>query len=325
MKKISLSIVLFSVVILGFSQQRAQFSQFVVNKYILNPAVGGTEDYYDIAAGYRSQWTGFTGGGAPNTYYVSGHGPINKEVSRTASHHRGGHKSWQGVGVYAYGDKTGPTSRNAFYASYSHNMQIQKTLRVSVGAFLGMQQFKVDAFGAEDIFHDEDMVLTKGQNQIVPDAMVGAWLYSRDFYAGISVHQVLQSKLKFDNVASLGSDSQSKLNNHYFLTGGVRLPMTHEITIIPSVLVKYVQPAPVSVDLDVKFDYDGDYFVALSYRVLDALTIVAGVVVSDHFEISYAYDLTTSKIRNYSFGSHELVIGYRFLPKDVTSCPSRFW
>src|SRR6202035_3990251 len=56
------------------AQQKPQYTQYVFNNYLLNPAVAGIENYTDVKAGYRSQWTGLQG--APVTSYLTIDAPI---------------------------------------------------------------------------------------------------------------------------------------------------------------------------------------------------------------------------------------------------------
>src|ERR1700704_1141479 len=67
----------------AFLQAKPSYTQYILNNYILNPAVAGIENYTDIKLSYRNQWTGING--APTTAYFSIHGPIGKEDLRTSS------------------------------------------------------------------------------------------------------------------------------------------------------------------------------------------------------------------------------------------------
>ncbi|EJF10470.1 hypothetical protein O71_08927 [Pontibacter sp. BAB1700] len=82
MKKLSLLlVVLVGVVTQAFAQQRPQYSQYMVNNFLLNPALSGIEDYADIRISNRQQWVGLDG--APVTYYASAHMPLNKGAAST--------------------------------------------------------------------------------------------------------------------------------------------------------------------------------------------------------------------------------------------------
>ncbi len=325
MRRVLLTIAFAAATTLAFSQQRAQFSQYMVNNYVLNPAIAGTEDFIDLKAGFRSQWLGFDG--APVTYYVSAHSPVGREHGTGHGHHRGEHKGWHGIGAYLYNDITGPTSRSGALASYSYNLPINKQIRMSLGLFGGFQQFKID--GNSFVLLDEvDNVLNGVRTTFVPDAIVGTWVYSKYWYAGVAAHQILQNKLEFEDVASINFDGQdiSKLNNHYFINGGMNVPVGYDYSVVPSFMVKFVRPAPVSVDLNCKLSYKkGMYWAGFSYRSLDSFTLIMGTTIKYRLGISYSFDLTTSELRRYNAGSHEIVISYRIPPHGRPDCPSKFW
>lgn len=307
------------------AQQRAQFSQYMVNNYVLNPAVGGTEDFTDFKAGFRTQWLGFEG--APTTYYFSVHTAIGREYGPSHNHHRGEKKNWHALGMYTYNDITGPTRRTSALVSYGYNIGLSRKVRMSFGMYGGFQQYKID--GNEFVLTDEiDNVLNGVHTTFVPDAVVGTWIYSKDFYFGISANQILQSKLDFNGIGSINSGTidLSKLNNHYFITGGFLWPINYSFSLVPTFMIKYVTPAPVSVDINCKLDYEkGRYWGGFSYRSLDSFTLIGGMQFTKHFSGSYSFDLTTSELRKYNTGTHEIVVSYRVFPKPTGYCPSKFW
>lgn len=325
MKKIVSIIILLCGVYVASAQQEQQYSQYMINPYTINPAVGGTEDFFDVKAGFRTQWVGLEG--APRTFYLSGHGTIGKDFRQY--HHHGEHKAWHGVGGYIYNDVTGPISRTGFYASYAYNMPINKHIRLSVGAFFGGKQYKLDPNYFRNIVDDGDPQLTGGSSsfaKLVPDANVGAWLYSKDYYVGISTFQVLRSNLDFQGLYDDDErTSFSQLASHYFVTGGVRLPMAREFDLIPSFALKMVNPAPASIDVSVKAQLSDRYFGGLSYRFRDSFTAIVGVTLARQVDISYSFDLTGSDLRKHNSGTHEIVLGYRFKHSKHIDCPSRFW
>ena len=165
----------------GQAQQQAQYSQYMNNNYILNPAVAGTEEYVDVKFSYRTQWTGLEG--APKTYYVSAHSSLGKRQSQSKRTIRDWRRGFHALGGLLYNDVTGPTSRAGIYGSYTYNLALTRTMRAALGASAGMQQFAID--GQKLQFHDPNNHPGSQASQ-VPDATVGVWVYSPNFYVGIS-------------------------------------------------------------------------------------------------------------------------------------------
>jgi len=310
----------------ALAQQMPQYSQYMINQYVLNPAVTGTYDYAHILAGYRNQWVGAFnnpngGTDAPITYYLSGHTSIGR--GNTKPHpFRNRHNAYHGVGGMVYQDQTGPTSHLGALASYAYNTRLTGDWRLAMGVFLGFQQYTLD--GSKLNFHEAEDYGT--QRKIVPDGSIGLWAYNKYMYVGASVNQIFQSKLNFPTVNSDGSViNNGKLANHYYVTSGIKLYLSHDWALVPSVMLKYNLPAPLSVDLNAKFRYKDMIWFGASYRNLDSFVFLAGIVIGQNFEFGYSYDLTVSKIKSYTAGSHEIVLGLRLWPRVRLDCPSNFW
>lgn len=305
------------------AQQEQQYTQYMLNNYSINPAVGGTEDFIDVKASYRLQWAGLES--RPRTIYLSGHSTIGKEFGSGHGHHRNEHKSWHGVGGYIYDDKTGPISRSGFYASYAYNLPINNEQRLSIGAFVGLKQFRLgtdwEAYHAGDQLINDATELTK----IVPDVSIGVYYYSQYFYLGGSMLNAIQSKLSFQGLGDSLQLSNGKLNSHFMFTGGFKMPLNTNLSLIPSMAVKAVYPSPLSIDVNILLMFQNMAFVGANYRVKDSFSIIVGGVITKQLDVSYSYDLTTSDLRNYNTGSHEIIIGYRFKHAKHLDCPSRWW
>ena len=123
-------------------QQIPQYSQFMFNPYIINPAVAGTYNFFQARSNNRFQWVGIPD--APQTYGMSIYGPHAKKD--------------MGFGGTIYNDITGPTSRLGLNGSYAYNIRLTDDIRLSGGLLLGLMQYKVDGsklnFGDANISND---------------------------------------------------------------------------------------------------------------------------------------------------------------------------
>ncbi|GHA55987.1 membrane protein [Pontibacter akesuensis] len=296
------------------AQQKALYSQYMTNYYLLNPAVAGYGKNLNIKAGYRNQWVGFDD--APATFYVSGEAALFQNGRRTPRN-----KPYHGAGGYIYKDITGPTSRTGVLLSYAYHVPLNRTMYLSSGVFAGMQQYSFNANKIQlaDGSNERDPVTSGGnETAFMPDLSVGTYLHSDRFFAGVSLFQVLGNKIfEFEN-----SEVPSRLVRHLFVSGGYNFEVNRNITVIPSVLLKYVSPAPLQADFNVRGEYnfskkrnktnfDDKVWVGASYRTQDAVVALVGANFMEQYEVSYSYDITTSPIRHHSSGSHEIMIGFR--------------
>ncbi|WP_426061952.1 PorP/SprF family type IX secretion system membrane protein [Hymenobacter sp. B1770] len=305
----------------ALAQQQAQYSQYMNNNYILNPGATGVEDYIDIKFSHRTQWTGLEG--APKTYYASGSSSLGKWRSTPKRTIRDRRRPFHAVGGLVYKDETGPTSRTGAYLSYAYNLLLTSDLRLALGMSAGMQQFAVD--GQRLRFFDPTTVAPSAASRVL-DGSVGLWMYSSKFYLGISGAQLLGNQLNFSygpGQMDVGA-SGNTLRRHYFATAGVRLPINDDWSLVPSVLVKAVNPAPLSLDVNAKLKYQDLLWAGVSWRATDAFVGMVGLNY-EQFTLGYSYDAGLSELAGYHNGSHEVLLGLRLKKKAQVVCTNRFW
>jgi type IX secretion system PorP/SprF family membrane protein len=312
MKK--LLIIFVSILSLGLAnaQQEAQYTQFMVNPFLYNPALSGCEDFFDIKAGYRNQWTGIEG--SPRTFYLSAHSPLNKHYS----HHARGDKSDRrhSVGGLVGSDKAGDLMFNLSYLSYSYTITLSKGtyfgfnnhrrgVELALGTSVGLKQYRMDLSRIASNATVENVLLEN--NKTLPDASLGAWLYLGDYtFVGLSGQQLFRNRLT--------SSAESRLFWHYNCVAGSEYMISEDLKILPSIMIKKVAGAPLSLDINTRIDYDEKYFGGVSVRFGDAVNVLLGTLINDRYEIAYSYDYTTSALRSFSRGSHEIILGLRLYP-----------
>ncbi|HTL81102.1 MAG TPA: type IX secretion system membrane protein PorP/SprF [Bacteroidia bacterium] len=282
----------------SFAQQLPHYSQYVLNDYVLNPAIGGKNNYFVGMSANRYQWGGITD--APRTYVLSVHGPLKYDH--------------MGVGGQLFTDIVGPTRRTGFYGSYAYHAPLNDKMKLSFGLSAGILQFMVD--GQKINLHDAgDLVITNSlQSVIMPDFGAGFLLYSDHWWVGGSCLQIQQSKIKFFDYMS---NTTSVLTRHFFGQLGYQQPIGDDFIVEASALLKYVHPAPFQFDLGLRGIYKEKFWLGASYRSMDAIAMYAGFVMRENLILGYSYDYTLTNIGNYSTGTHELIIGIRFNKKGL--------
>ncbi|WP_242921686.1 PorP/SprF family type IX secretion system membrane protein [Pontibacter liquoris] len=319
MKKLFILLVAFmGVAMQGVAQQRPQYSQYMLNNYLLNPAITGIEDYADIRVSNRRQWVGLDG--APVTYYLTAHTPLNKGAASNKFHKELAH---HGVGIAFHTDKTGPLRRTGLTGSYAYHLPLTRTINVAAGAAVGLIRNSLNA-GELAFTNPNDPLVGGGNlnnNQL--DLNLGLWLYSKNFSLGVSGAQLLEGTGSFRSPEE--SRAAFGLQRHYFVTGAYRLQPTETIDIIPSVMVKLADPSPVSIDASVRAIYDNRFWVGAAYRHEDAVVGMVGVYISPLLDVSYSYDATISNLNKVSAGTHEIVVGFKLLNNHRIICPEWIW
>jgi len=300
MKKTTLRAVLliFVMVPLGIiAQQLPQFTQYTMSRYVINPAYAGTENYFIGQTNYRSQWEGIRD--APRTYVLSVNGPIANQK--------------MGIGGYMFVDITGPTRRNGFSLSYAYHLNLNESLKLSMAINAGLLQYSID--GTEILFADQsdDVFSNTQENSLFPDAGFSFYLYGSNYYFGASAPQLIQNQLDFENSIK---NPTGRLVNHYFVTGGYEYELNSDIKLEPSFLLKYVDPLPVQYEFTLRGIYQDKLWLGGAYRRGTAIGLLIGYTLQDNLSIGYSYDILQSDIRNYSTGTHELMLSLKFNNKS---------
>ena len=345
MKRKFVFIPLLFVCVQLMGQQRPHYTQYILNNYILNPALSGIENYTDVKISSRDQWVGLNG--APKTTYFSIQAPIGKGDYRTSStsfevpgQNPRGKYYWEnytaaephhGIGMTIVNDKTGSFNRFTANATYAYHIGLSPTMNLSAGFSAGITNVSIDKSkqdfsGNGDPYDPATGAAISGEiNRIRPDLGVGLWLYSKNYFVGLSAQQIIPQKLSFSDDATF--ISTGRLIPHLFLTAGYRFLAGEDFNIIPSVMLKYVQGSSINnfqPEMNLKVQYRDLLWVGGSYRNKDGYAGMIGFNISNSFNVGYAYDITKTSLNTVSRGTHEFLVGFMFGNKYSEKCP-RCW
>lgn len=274
------------------AQQLPQLTQYQFNDYIFNPAIAGSRDYFELRSGQRYQWVGIQD--APRTFTLSGTTPIGEKM---------------GVGGYLFTDIVGPTRRTGVQFSYAYHLQFTEDLKLSLGLSAGLLQFLID--GSKITLRDPGDPAMDDQlrGELMPDAKFSFYLYHPKFWFGATAPQLLRNRVQFFEDRN---EVLSRMEDHYYVTAGYRIPIGDDWKLEPSLLLKYVDPVPPKVDITATLRYKNTMWLGASYRTNDAYAAMVGYTIKETFQFGYSYDIITSNLRNYSTGSHEVMLALVF-------------
>lgn len=319
MRKLVITLLLM-ISLKGIAQQEAQYSNYQMNNFILNPAVAGSYSYLNAKVGIRQQWVGIEG--APRTMFGTFHTPIHHPNATPKVRHKYAH---HGVGLSVYSDETGAFKNQSLLGTYAYHTKIGQGYTFSVGTSSGIKMFTIDPNQIEFVqtLNDQNVggsVVSK----ITPDVNIGVWLYSDRLFAGISGRQLLNTDVSLK--PEVNTNGGQKLLQHYFTTIGYMLDINPDWHFIPSVMAQITNSSPTQIDLNGTFWYQKQFALGFSYRHLDAVYLILDYVYNDSLEVGYAYDLNISDLRSFNSGSHEIIVGYRWgnLSNKI-NCPGNFW
>lgn len=336
-KKLLLFVSFLALVLFANAQQRPQYTQYVFNNFLLNPAVSGIENYTDVKLGYRSQWTGLEG--APITSYFSINAPIGSNFTQgdaTAFPASGGEypasrlftndyrasEPHHGIGFTVVSDKAGPITQTNINATYAYHLGITDKLNLAVGVAAGVSHININTALITLENANDPTINNLNASQWKPDLGIGLWAYSSRYYVGVSAQQILPQNLY---ITTGNAANQSKTVPHFFFTGGYKIFLSDDVSLLPSALIKFIQPVPATFDVNLKLSFRDRFWFGGSYRKDDSYAVLAGFNLSSFVNVGYSYDITTSALRTVSNGTHEIVIGILLNNRYKLNSPQHGW
>jgi type IX secretion system PorP/SprF family membrane protein len=293
-------------------QQLPLYSQYLFNKFLINPAVAGSDGYTSYNLTAREQWVGYYG--APRTFSFSGQTRllkrsfILKQTKVRKAFYRPKTDGKVGLGGFIFSDRNGLVQRTGFQASYSYHLWLQNSTQLSMGLAFTGYHFKID----EKLINFEDPNEPWLNNDLrrgifVPDATFGIYLLNAKYSIGFSADQLFQSAVR------IGSDAYNKFNmsRHYYLFGSYNFARGPYNEFQPSFLLKMSDQLKPQADIGLTYIYNQAFWAGLSYRTSGALIASLGVKYQNLF-FGYAFDFTLQEIQQITYGSHEITIAIKF-------------
>lgn len=293
MKKITIFLVLGFLVFITdtFAQQDPQYTQYMYNMNVVNPAYAGSRGTLSLGLLGRTQWTGVDG--APQTVTFDVHAPIGRKL---------------GMGFSVIADEIGPVKEQNIYVDLSYTLTTSEEGRLAFGLKGGITLQDIDLLSIILPQDPNDPLFDDNVNETYPNFGAGVYYYTDKFYVGFSVPNILKTT-HFEKSGSTITKASEEM--HYFLTSGYVFDLSSTLKFKPSVMVKGVSGAPVSFDVNANFLMYDRLELGASYRYDDALSGLINFAVTPDFRIGYAYDYTISDFSNTNTnGSHELILLY---------------
>ena len=290
MKKLSLfTLILLLVCSVDiYSQQDPQYTNYMYNMNVLNPAYAGSRGTLSISALYRTQWVGLDG--APKTASFAVHAPFGKSLAG---------------GFSAIVDEIGPVKEQNIYADISYTISTSDEGRLAFGLKGGITLQDIGLVSILLPQDPNDNLFKDNVNELYPNFGAGLYYYTEKFYAGLSAPNLLET-VHFDKESGVIAKASEKM--HYFLTTGYVFDVSDNLKFKPSAMAKAVSGAPLSIDLSANFLINDRLELGASYRFGDSVSGLINFGVTPNLRIGYAYDYTTSNLGSYNSGSHEIFV-----------------
>jgi type IX secretion system PorP/SprF family membrane protein len=296
-------------VLLGFTQiptagqESSIFSNYYLSPFIVNPAFTGSSYYPQAVLSTRKQWVGIPD--SPGTILLSGNyrigtydfydpkGFVNKGKLKL--------KDRLGLGLAIYRDKNGPAENTGGIFSYAYHSQINSKDELSFGMSVIGTCYSFNSGILEPDQPDDPYLLNGNDNKFRVNFNLGALYHSSTYFVGISATKILPDNYSVNDPVAMRPS--------YFLMGGYKYKINSLFSIEPSLTVKKLGSAGLSVDVFSKLYVKRINWIALSYSTTGKINCLFGVHLLKMVYAGYAYEYSLSKISQYTYGTHEIYLG----------------
>lgn len=267
-------------------QQDALYSQYMQNPLTINPAYTGIYNMFSATAISRLQWVGMQG--APLTNSLTAHSTVARNRL--------------GVGAVLLSDRYGVSSSTEAHATAAYKLRLSDNEEhvLSFGMQAGLVGHVADYSGLT--LKQDDPNFAGGRvAATAPNFGAGLFYKSERLFAGLSAPKLLNSDFAGD------AGTATRYRRHLFLSGGYLFDLG-QAQLKPSLLLKYVEGAPVSADINASLLLRDFVWLGASLRNLNAAVLMAQVQLSDMLRLGYALDIPTTSVVKASYGTHELML-----------------
>jgi type IX secretion system PorP/SprF family membrane protein len=297
-----LKVIAFFIVVIFFvedaeAQQEQSFTHFMFQQAVYNPAFVGSKPNIEFNGLMRQQWIGMSG--APETFFINIHAPIGFLSG--------------GIGATIINDQIGPFNATGLKLAYAYQTRFWQG-ELSFGISAGMINKVID-YSYFNVQNDPILIGANDESGMIFNVDLGLFFQEKDrYYIGLSTTQLNQGKMTLEG----GSTS---LKRNVYLHGGyfITLRQLPRIVFHPSAMAVYTVGAPVQINLGVVAEYNKKFWGGVTYRHQSAIGLLVGLNYKQ-FNVGYAYEINTTLLKN--GGSHELMLGYRFLIEIVKGSKS---
>jgi type IX secretion system PorP/SprF family membrane protein len=291
------------------AQQDPQYTQYMYNTEVVNPAYAGSRDALAFGVLLRTQWVSLEG--APRTGTFTASTPL-------------GALSNMGLGLAIVHDRLGPATETNINADYSYSISTSEVSELSFGLKAGFDILDVDytklnIADANDFQNNVD-------NKIQPQIGAGVYFNTDKFYAGLSVPNFLTTQ-HFDKSSLNNADANSIASErlHYFLIAGYVFDISDNLKFKPATLIKAVSGSPLQWDASANFLINEKFTVGAAYRWSAAVSAMLGFQATEQVFIGFGYDYQSTDIEDFSDGSYELMLRFELFKNPERVLTPRFF
>lgn len=290
------------------AQQDPQYTQYMYNMSVINPAYAGLKENLNAGLLYRDQWSGLNG--APKTFTFFAHSPIGEKT---------------GLGLSAIANETGPVKETNVYADFSYRLDLGESTKLAFGVKAGATFHNIGLIDVGNNSQDlNDAAFSQNSNETFANFGAGFLLYGDNWYLGASIPNFLNSSYlevtENNNMIELGNEIE-----HVFATAGYVFQLSANTKFKPSALFKMAFDTPVSFDINANFLLYDRLELGATYRLEDAISGIVSFRANKWVQLGFAYDYVLTDISTQAPASYEAIVIFDvFFNKKTFRSPRYF-
>ena len=286
----------------SYGQQDPQYTHYMYNMNVVNPAYAGSRETLSVGLLHRAQWVNVPG--APRTYTAVVHSPVGSNV---------------GIGLSAIADEIGPVKEQNIFADVSYSIKTSENGKLAFGIKGGVALFNAKLTNltrpAGSVY---DELFANDGKGVFPNIGAGVYYNTNKFYAGLSIPNFMET-VHFEDVDNNTTNTVASEKAHLFLTLGYVFELSKKFDLKPSLMTKGTVNSAISTEIAANFLYLKKFELGVGYRLGSSINGLVSFLVNDDLKLGYAYDHTISSFGDYTGATHEF-----FLQYDINMTPKKF-
>ncbi len=277
-------------------------SQYMYNKYSINPAFGGSHDVLSVFGSYRKQWMGFES--SPTGAFFTAHTPLKNEKVA--------------LGLQFFNESYAITQNTGFNISYTYRLTLDNNSTLAMGISGGLVNYSSN-WNEVRLVDPDPGVFSSTEQSSSPWIGFGTAIYNQKYFAGISV-----PSLMYHDRYVTGENSMDFNKIDYLITGGYLFDISDKIAIQSSALLRLNMNDETYLDISATTILLNSLLIGSSYRTTKEIIGIVGYQVTPQFRFTYSVDYNIDRIGSYNNGTHEVSLQFDFGYKINSPNPKFF-
>ena len=284
-------------------QRELNMSQYMYNRYSINPAFGGSHEALSMYGSYRKKWLGFEA--SPAGAFFTINSPLKKENVA--------------LGAQFFNDKFGVSQNTGFNLSYTYRVRLNNEAKLAFGISGGIINYKSDWTDVTLSSDKFDPNFANMEQTTAPWAGFGIAMYHPKYFAGLSIPSLL-----YHDRYQTGESTLDLAKIDYLLTAGYLFELNENVSIQPSALVRVNTSDQTFVDISATSFLLSSFILGASYRTTNQVIGIVGYQITPQFRFTYSLDYDLDPIGSYNNGTHEVALQFDFGYKTNSPDPKFF-